>query len=249
MLRNTAVSLPPTLDLTYLAQQRQAGTPLEYILGQAVFMGQAFICTSDTLIPRQETELLANVALNMVQQIQETTPALTIADIGTGCGNLALTLAAHTQNVHVLASDISETAVAIAQQNRDHMQLQERVTLFCGDMFAPLVAAAHEQLDMVVCNPPYIPTSSLDKLAPEIIDHEPVVALDAGAYGLNIFRKLIADALDILRPGGGLAFEIGEGQEKLVERLLQRSGGYENILQHRDAAGNVRVFSAYKAAK
>ncbi|MCA9961270.1 MAG: peptide chain release factor N(5)-glutamine methyltransferase [Anaerolineales bacterium] len=249
VLRNTAVSLPPTLDLTYLAQQRQAGTPLEYILGQAVFMGQAFICTSDTLIPRQETELLANVALNMVQQIQETTPALTIADIGTGCGNLALTLAAHTQNVHVLASDISETAVAIAQQNRDHMQLQERVTLFCGDMFAPLVAAAHEQLDMVVCNPPYIPTSSLDKLAPEIIDHEPVVALDAGAYGLNIFRKLIADALDILRPGGGLAFEIGEGQEKLVERLLQRSGGYENILQHRDAAGNVRVFSAYKAAK
>ncbi|MCA9976827.1 MAG: hypothetical protein KC413_13795, partial [Anaerolineales bacterium] len=76
-----------------------------------------------------------------------------------------------------------------------------------------------------------------------------VVALDAGAYGLNIFRKLIADALDILRPGGGLAFEIGEGQEKLVERLLQCSGGYENILQHRDAAGNVRVFSAYKAAK
>lgn len=248
VVRSTAVSLPTTLDLTNLAQQRKAGTPLEYILGQATFMGLTFICTPDTLIPRQETELLANVALGMVRQMQETAVPLTIADIGAGCGNLALTLAAHTQNVHVLASDISAAAVAVAQQNRDRLRLQERVTLFCGDLFAPLAAAGYRQLDLVVCNPPYIPTSSLDKLAPEIIDHEPIVALDAGAYGLNIFRKLIAGALLMLRPGGGLAFEIGVGQEKLLERLLQRSGGYEKIQQHHDAAGNVRAFSAYKAA-
>ena len=99
----------------------------------------------------------------------------------------------------------------------------------------------------MVCNPPYIPTDSLDKMAPEIIDHEPVVALDAGAYGLAIFRRLIADAVTVLRPGGVLLFEIGAGQDRLVTRLLSRNPDYERIVPYDDGV-QVRVVSAVKKA-
>jgi release factor glutamine methyltransferase len=122
--------------------------------------------------------------------------------------------------------------------------LQDRVTLFCGDMLAAIKDGGYRQLDMVVCNPPYIPTASLAKLDPAILDHEPEVALNAGAYGLDIFRSLIGEAPTVLRPGGVLAFEIGQGQEKLVALLLQRNGNYTDVRYHRDANDAVRVVSA-----
>ena len=248
-LRQTAVSLPtePGFHLQELAARRREGVPLEYALGRATFMGLDLICTPATLIPRQETELLAWTALEIVEQMTKASVRpLTIADIGTGCGNLALTLATYTQNTLVLASDISHEAVDVARRNVERLQLQERITLFCGDLLAPIREADYQNLDLIVCNPPYIPTSSLKKLAPEIINHEPVVALDAGAYGLVIFRRLVQEAADLLRPGGKLAFEIGAGQEKLVERLLQRSQQFVNIQYHTDNAGQVRVVSAQK---
>jgi len=249
-VRQTTVSLPTddSFDLTQLAQQRKNGMPLEYILGKATFMGLALICTPATLIPRQETELLANVALDLARQMEEMAVSpISVVDIGTGCGNLALILANYTEKARILASDISADAITVARQNIHSLNLQDRVTLFCGDMFEPILEAGFCDVDMVVCNPPYIPTASLDKLAPETIDHEPIVALDAGAFGLSIFLKLINEAPLILRPGGALVFEIGEGQENLVLRLLQRNAHYRDILQRLDLAGNVRVFNAVKA--
>ncbi len=233
-------------DLDQLAQQRKEGVPLEYILERAVFMGIEFYCTPDTLIPREETELLAQVALNMVEQARKHTDQVTVMDIGTGCGNIAISLAAHAKDIRVLASDISDAAIAVAQKNVTAMGLEDRITLFCGDLFAPLEGQGYENnVDVVVCNPPYIPTSSLSKLAPEIIDHEPRVALDAGTYGINIFRGLIAGARTMLKPGGKLVFEIGAGQEKLVTRLLERTPGYADI-QHFDDGEQVRVIGAVR---
>ena len=233
--------------LSRVARMRREGVPLEYILGRAAFMGQLFFCSQDTLIPREETELLARVTLDLIQEMQQTRADLTIVDMGTGSGNIAVSLALYSQNTRVLASDISPAAVEIARENVSQFGLHDRVKLFCGDLFSPFGAEYEEKIDIVVCNPPYIPTDSLDKMAPEIIDHEPVVALDAGAYGLAIFRRLIADAVTVLRPGGILLFEIGAGQDGLVTRLLSRNPAYERIATYDDGV-QVRVMSAVKKA-
>jgi release factor glutamine methyltransferase len=236
------------IDLATLAARRKEGVPLEYIVGRATFMGLEFLCSPDTLIPREETELLARVALRSINNIeQEDGGGRTIIDMGTGCGNIAIALALNSDDTHIVASDISPAAVDIARQNVDRFSLQGRVQVFCGDLFDSLHELGLEQrTDLVVCNPPYIPTGSLSKLAPEIVDHEPIVALDAGAYGIDIFRRLIKGAHAYLRPGGALLFEIGAGQDRLVSRLFSRNDGYEKIGFAQDDTGVRRVVTAVK---
>ncbi len=235
------------VSLDEIIAKRQQGVPLEYILQQTVFMGRPFTCTPAALIPRAETELLVRTVLKHAASLE--TESLTIVDVGTGSGNIAVSLALELPHSRVFAMDISPEAVAQAQKHVEQYQLQDRVTVSCGDLFAPLAGLELEQkVDIVVCNPPYIPSGSLDKMAAEIIEHEPLVALDAGPYGINIFRRLVQDALTFLRPEGLLAFEFGAGQEVLVQRLLQKSGGYENMQPIEDHNGTPRVFKAKKAA-
>ena len=232
------------LNLEQLIQQRQAGVPLEYILQRTVFMGRPFTCSPDALIPRAETELLVQTVLNEIGTLSD---PLTIVDVGTGSGNITVSLALALPQSKVFALDISPAAVRLAQHHVDKYQLQDRVTVFCGDLFAPLAdMGVDNRVDVVVCNPPYIPSGSLEKMSSEIVAHEPLVALDAGPYGINIFRRLVQDATFFLRPGGVLAFEIGIGQETLVQRLLQKSGGYDRIKQVSDSHGTPRVFLATK---
>ena len=229
------------------AQQRKEGVPWEYIIGEAPFLGRMFYCSSETLIPREETELLTTVALDFIKSEWKPGKKLTLIDMGTGCGNIAISLALGCQDANVLASDLSPATIAVAKKNVERHQVQRRVTLFHGDLFSPLDETYYrEKIDMVVCNPPYIPTGSLQKLGPEIIGHEPREAFDAGAFGINIFRRLIKDALLFLKPGGILTFEIGAGQEKLVTRLFDKSGGYSNLAYHPDHLDRIRVISAEK---
>jgi release factor glutamine methyltransferase len=234
------------LNLEQLIQRRKAGVPLEYFLQKTVFMGRPFTCTPDTLIPRAETELLVRTVLS--HAVSTESEALTIVDVGTGSGNIAVSLALELPHSLVFAVDISPEAVARAQMHVEQYALPDRVSVRCGDLFAPLAGLGLEnQVDIVVCNPPYIPSGSLSKIAAEIVAHEPLVALDAGPYGINIFRRLVRDALIYLRPGGLLAFEFGAGQEVLVERLLQKSGGYEQMGSVADHTGAPRVFMAQTA--
>jgi release factor glutamine methyltransferase len=201
------VALPQDdgLDLLKIAEARRTGIPLEYVLGEASFAGIRLYCTPDTLIPREETELLLRVASEWALQLQDANDRpVTLADIGTGTGNLAIAIAMHMEGPRILASDISPAAVAVAGRNVERHHLQDRVTLFCGDMLAAIKGGGYRQLDMVVCNPPYIPTASLAKLAPEVLEHEPEVALNAGAYGVDIFRSLIGEAPTVLGSGGVL---------------------------------------------
>jgi release factor glutamine methyltransferase len=189
---------------------------------------------------------LVKVALSFVEKKQKFQRDLTIIDMGTGCGNIAVSLAMNAENVKILASDISPAAVELAQVNVDKFKLQQRISLFCGDLFSPFHGSGYEgKIDMVVCNPPYIPTTSLSKLPSEIIDYEPTVALDAGAYGIGFFRRLISDSVTLLKPGGILVFEIGAGQEKLVTRLIQRSKTYGDI-GFFDDGEQIRVISTTK---
>jgi release factor glutamine methyltransferase len=236
------------LDISSVIQKRKAGVPWEYILGQAYFMGNLFECTSATLIPTEETRVLVNAALESIREKEAAEKDLLLIELGTGCGNIAAAIALRSKHVRILASDVSLAAVAIARRNVDASGLAGRISLFCGDLFAPFLSGGYAgKIDFVVCNPPYIPTASLNKLPSEIIDHEPRVALDGGPYGIDIFRRLIADSLTFLKPGGTLFFEIGERQEKLAARLLEKNGGYEGIVYFQDE-GIIRALGAKKKA-
>jgi release factor glutamine methyltransferase len=244
-LRNADLSLLEKSDLTLdeIVRRRKEGRPLEYILGIAPFMGLTLHCTPDTLIPRHDTELLARTALKWIERAGK---SVTVIDMGTGSGNIAVALAMGAEGVKVIASDVTAEAVEVARRNVEKYRLQNRILLYCGDLFDPLRGHGYEgQVDMVVCNPPYIPTKSLAKLDTEITGHEPLVALDAGAYGIDIFRRLLAGAGDFLKRGGMLTFEMGAGQEKLVERLITQNGGYGQI-EYFEYDGRIRVVSAMR---
>lgn len=242
---NDAFSSKTEIDLQTVVDSRKKGVPIEYALKFATFMGMRFSCTPAALIPRQETELLARTAIEIAESLETDNAPLLIVDIGTGAGNIAVSIAAHVEKAHILACDISAEAIELARVNVDQYGFQSRISLFKGDLFAPFSEGNYQgSVDMVVCNPPYIPTASLAKLASEITDHEPIVALDAGAYGIDIFRGIISQAPLFLKPKGVLVFEIGEGQDKFVTRMLQKCGDYRDIRHHADKAGAIRVISA-----
>ena len=234
------------IDIEAIARERQKGQPMEYILGRATFMGSSFYCSSGALIPTEETSLLVMTAYNIInERLQAGLGAQSIIEIGTGCGNIAVSLAQLCDNnVAILASDVSSDAVDIARKNVHKFGAQEKVSLFCGDLFEPFKDYAGKT-DVVICNPPYIPTSSLKKLSAEIIDYEPIVALDGGPYGINIFRKLMNGSLTVLKSGGVLVFEIGEGQENLIGRLFEKNTAY-NEITHLKYGEHIRVISAVK---
>lgn len=241
-LRNVDLSLLERNDVSLdeIAERRKEGTPFEYILGIAPFMGFMLYCTPEALIPRHDTEVLAHTALNLIERMEKPVTAI---DMGTGCGNIAVVLAAGAAEVKVLASDVSAAAIAVARRNVEKHGLQERIQLFCGDLFDPLRGLGFEgSIDLVVCNPPYIPTKSLERLDGEITGNEPLVALEAGAYGIDVFRRLLADAADFIRPGGAMTFEMGAGQERIVERLIEKNGRYEEI-EYFTYGGVIRVVS------
>jgi release factor glutamine methyltransferase len=237
---------PQAIAVAEVLEQLGRGVPPQYILGRAFFMGNTFYCTSDTLIPRPETSLLVKTAYEYLERNKSNgSRGQTVIEIGTGCGNIAVSLAMLCgEDVRILASDISEAAVEVARRNVQKYQADGKVSLFCGDLYEPF--AAHlGAADMVLCNPPYIPTTSLKKMAREIIDHEPVVALDGGPFGLGIFRRLLNGAPAFLKRGGALMFEIGERQEKLIERLFAGNGAYGDI-SFFEYQGKVRVVAATK---
>lgn len=237
------------VDLADIVRQRSEGKPLEYILGVAPFLGELLECREGALIPREETELLTKTCLGFIEkQKAEGVVEPKIIELGTGSGNIAVLLALKTEKAEIYASDISEEAVEVAATNVERCGVTSKVTLMAGDMYEPMRGRdLEEKTDLVVCNPPYIPSTSVDKLDPGIIDHEPRVALDAGAYGIDIFQRLIKGAPEFLRPGGMLAFEIGAGQEKIVARLFRKAGELYSTVDQVDDGARVRVFTAIRA--
>ncbi len=175
---------------------------------------------------------------------------LVVADVGTGSGNIAVALAWYAPEVRVVATDVSAEAVELARRQVARFGLERRIAVYHGDLFDPLdEAGLRGALDLVVCNPPYLPTAALAKLEDEIREHEPAVALDAGPYGMDVYRRLIKGAGDMLKENGVLVFEIGAGQERLVDRLFRSAEGYGTVRRHCDEEGRTRVISASKVHK
>lgn len=234
-------------NLESIVDKRKAGIPIEYILGLGCFYGQTFICEPGALIPREETELLVNVTINNIKNMQNES-VLNIVDMGTGCGSIAVSIALNTERTKLFASDLNSETVAIAKKNISKFKLEERITLLQGDLFAPLSGSGLEKkMDLVVCNPPYIPSTSLKNMASEIIENEPEEAFNGGSFGIEFYRRLIKDSLIYLKPEGLLIFEIGIGQEKLVSRLFAKNEGYKD-LEYVDDGENVRVICARKTS-
>jgi release factor glutamine methyltransferase len=247
---DSAFPLKTGIDLAVFMDRRCRGMPVEYALGYATFMGMQFSCSPAALIPRPETELLAETAIALALQIEKPDMPLLIVDMGTGSGNLAVSMAARLETAHVLACDISSEAIELAKTNVNRHNLQSRISLFTGNLFTPLADSGYiASIDMVVSNPPYLPTGILPKLAPEILNHEPVLALNAGAYGIDVFRGLIEQSPDFLKPGGLLVLEIGIRQEKIVTRLIQKSRRFCDMRYYSDRSGNIRVISAASLSK
>ncbi len=231
--------------LNELTAQRLAGIPLAHLSGRQRFMGLEMLAGKDALIPRRETELLGHAALGLLQHMAPATQALCVVDVCTGSGNLALALAHHEPRAQVFAADLSAEAVDLARRNAVHLGLQTSVEFRVGDLIEPFNQAAfHGQVDLLVCNPPYISSQKVDAMAGEISSFEPRLAFDGGPLGVRILQRLIREAPTYLRQGGWLAFEVGLGQGPAVLKRLQASGGFQQHRSVTDAHGDIRVLLA-----
>jgi release factor glutamine methyltransferase len=216
--------------------RRRRGEPMQYITGETEFYGLPFRVTPDVLIPRPETEHL----VERVVELAALFPEPHILDVGTGSGAIAVSLAQGLPNALTAATELSAAALAVARENADRNGVAERIRFLQGDLLAPVAA---EKFDIVVSNPPYVPTEDRDTLAVEVRDYEPALALFAGNDGLDTYRRLIPCTYAALVPGGFLAFEIGYGQSAAIQSMLC-AAGFADITFTPDLQGIPRVATA-----
>jgi release factor glutamine methyltransferase len=216
----------------YRAQvKRRAGRePLQYILGHCEFWSLSLQVTPEVLIPRPDTEVLVEEALKHVGAKGR------LLDVGTGSGAIALALASELTDCTIVGLDRSAAALQVARQNRDRLGLQERVKLLEGDLFE----LPAEKWQLIVANPPYIPSGELSGLMPEVGQHEPAMALDGGADGLECYRALASQAPGKLDAGGWLLVEVGIDQAEAVKQLFVAAGLTE-VYSREDYSGIPRV--------
>ena len=222
-----------------LVERRLGGEPTAYITGRREFYGLSFSVDSSVLVPRPESELLVDAAL----QIARSRPVTRVAEIGTGCGAIAIILALSLPEARIYATDISAPALKVARLNCQNHGVADRICLLAGDMLDPLPGP----VDLIVANLPYVPELEVSRLG--LADFEPLLALDGGRDGLEKIGRLCSGVGDRLRPGGFLLLEVGQGQGMAVTALLRRlfpSAGIEVIP---DLAGIDRVMVLSLAAE
>ena len=219
------------------AEQRINHVPLAYIFGESEFCGRRFKVTADTLIPRQDTEVVVEDAVSRISKWQKKSgKKATVLDMGTGSGAIAITIQKET-GADVLGTDISEEALKVAAENAD--RLKSKTKFLNSNLFSKLKG---NTFDFIVSNPPYVETKVFDTLEPEVRLHEPKLALDGGEDGLDFYRKIIKAAPKHLNAGGTIIFEIGYNQAKEVSSLLEKD--FEDVEILKDYGGNPRVCAA-----
>jgi len=230
--------------LRCFVKRRGEREPLQHILGSASFCGIEILVNRDVLVPRPETELLAERASRFLATLQPAScPAqpTTVLDFGTGSGCIAIMLAVKSPTAHVRALDISEPALKVARQNAECRQVADRIQFYHGDGFAALPDDL--RFDLIVSNPPYILTGEIKKLQTEVRDYDPHVALDGGADGLEVYRRLSGEARSWLKPEGRLMVELGDGQRAAVNDLFTGAGWTVEGVE-RDDNGHERILIA-----
>jgi release factor glutamine methyltransferase len=208
--------------LLRMIERRAAGEPVQHITGLQEFYKLDFVVTPDVLIPRPETEFLVERVLQLVRESQRTTPLL--VDAGTGSGCIAVTLAVELPGARVIATDISTAALKVARENAARHGVGSRVEFYEGDLLAPLAALGiGKQVDVLASNPPYVAENRPELVQHEVREFEPYLALFGGADGLTFYRRLLAEAVDYVRPGGFMVCEIGYSQLDAITEMVAAS--------------------------
>ena len=232
-----------------MVARREAHEPLQYVTGRQEFFGLDLRVTPDVLIPRPETEVLVEAVLAWAQghsgDLSLDGKSLTLVDVGTGSGAIALALADRLAEARVWAVDLSEGALAVARANAERLGLAQRVRFAHSDLLEVFSTtdSGPGRFDAIVSNPPYVPVADASTLQPEVRDFEPHLALFAGEDGLEVYRRLIPQARLRLRKGGLLAMEFGFGQKDALAGLL---GRWQNVRFFEDYAGIPRVVLAVR---
>lgn len=244
----TRLAEPHALDDAGLAAyealiaRRLAREPSAYIVGTREFFHLDLEVTPAVLIPRPETETVAEEAIRLVRRLKtddmrSSDDAFVVADVGTGSGAIALSMARALPDATVFATDVSSEALDVAQRNAARYALDGRIAFKQGDLLAPLT----DRIDLIVANLPYVTTSDLAAAQPEVRDYEPALALDGGPDGLDYIRRLLADAAPHLRPHAALVLEIGYDQEETSQRAAREALPGAQVSVLRDLAGRPRI--------
>jgi release factor glutamine methyltransferase len=218
---------------------RAKGTPVAYLVGQREFFSLNFDVTPDVLIPRPETETLVVRAIDLAKQHGG---ELRIADVGTGSGIIAVTMAKQVKKSQVMAIDVSPAAIEVAKRNAEKHGVADRVQFVESDLFSKV--AVDKKFDLLLSNPPYVASEEMTTLQADVRDHEPHLALDGGKLGTEIIERLIPQAAERLNPGGWLLIEVGAENAGRVEELVRGNPTFELAETIKDIANLPRVVQA-----
>lgn len=241
-------------------RRRGAGEPLQLISGYAPFRHLSLKVAAGVLIPRPETEVLVSEAMNALdlpsvaahvvsdddgveETLEAELPALRVLDLCTGSGCIACSIASEYPAAHVVAIDIDPAALDLARKNVDELGLGEKVEVLRSDLLQELAPNRYGNFDLVISNPPYVPTAVCQGLESEVLDYDPMLALDGGEDGLALVRRFAGDAFLCLKPGGLLALELYEGHMDKAKALLEKQG-FVSVLVKNDLTGRPRVILA-----
>jgi len=235
LLARAGEAAPEEFETAYepLVARRAAREPLAYITGHREFYGLELEVTPDVLIPRPETEIIVEAVLSSMSTLQ----LFTMIDACTGCGNIAVAVAKERANARIVATDVSAGALDVARRNAARHGVENRVMFVQADLFGDVDGP----VDVITVNPPYVAQRNASGLQPEVGGHEPHVALFGGDDGLEIVKRVVAEAPRLLRPGGLLLFEFGFGQEIDAEQLLRDSRALAFVDLKRDLQGIART--------
>jgi release factor glutamine methyltransferase len=228
--------------------------PIPYIVGKTEFYSLELNVTADCMIPRPETELLVERAIEF---LRTRTGKQSVCDLCTGSGCIAVTIARNYPDCRIIATDICDAALSVAAKNIEKHQLKERIRLLCGDLFDPImpqldvekpVHHSHSDggFDLIVCNPPYISAAEFEKLGKNVKDYEPKLALFAGDDGLDIYRRITERVGTFLKSDAAVMLEIGYNQGQAVKQLLEQAGCFGEITIEKDFNNNDRIAIAKK---
>ena len=220
--------------------------PVAYLTGKTEFYSLELDITSDCMIPRPETELLVQRAIEF---LRTRSGVQYVCDLCTGSGCIAVAIAKNFPDARITATDISAAALEVADRNIEKHRLKEQVRLLCGDLFEPVIQQLDvSHFDLIVCNPPYVSTSEYENLDKNIKDYEPQSALLAGEDGMDVYQKIVEKVDDFLKPGAALMLEIGYAQGPTVRELLEQTGTFGEIKIEKDFHDNDRIVIAKKVS-
>ncbi len=215
----------------------EGGEPFPYVLGSWEFYALDFFVTPKVLIPRPETELLVEHAINWLKKLKTKSSELRVVDVGTGCGCIAITLAKNVPGILIHATDISPAALKVAQKNAERLHVLSSITFHECNLFPH--GSYHDRFSLIAANPPYVPTNKMPKI--QMKNSEPVVALEGGSDGLDIIRRILDYAPEWLLPGGLMLMEIEVSEGPAVLTLAKKAFPLAKIYLHKDLAGHDRL--------